>query len=270
MVMDILKTFEHNGKILQLAAYEPATLLRPGKPVSVRSPGAGNFEIGAIQLSKADIAAGEDIMLSAQISGKNIAFIYAELLLHNPAADQAYGPVAREHIPAARNKENGRLARPDWDETIDISFRLRPSLSLLTDGVNFAFGFLSPEDYASTDKRLEGLYNENTRARLTFTATGELKSAIAFKEQRGPAMLHELNFKPGDRFTPFVQIVTSPAGENQNWETKVALSDLLTFGGQAFCIKSEPPIPGEYLVGLLIQDLDGGYTRKYIPLTINK
>jgi hypothetical protein len=268
--MEIFKTFEHNGKVLQLAAYEPKSSPRPARPSTARKPGAGKFEIGAIQLSAAEISAGEEITLSAQINGKNIAFVYTDILLHDKNSGQAYGPVLREHLPAERNKEIKGVAHPDWDETINISVTLRPSLPLLTDSENFAFGFLTPEGYAVAGHRLEGLYNDGTRTRITFTEAGEIKTVTAFKEQRGPALPHELSFKSGDTFTPFVQIYTPPAEENKNWETKMALSNPLTFGDQSFRCQAEAPMPGEYLIGILVQDLDGGLARKYVPLKIGK
>ena len=148
--MEVFQTFEHNGKVLQLITYEPESS-KPAKVSTLRAPGAGKLEIGNLNLS-------DEFTLTAQISGKNIAYIYTEILLKDRGLDQFYGPVAREHVPADRNKETRGISRPDWDETVKLAVRLRPSLRLLTDGVDSAFCFAAPEGYGTSDYRLGGLY----------------------------------------------------------------------------------------------------------------
>jgi hypothetical protein len=63
---------------------------------------------------------------------------------------------------------------------------------------------------------------------------------------------------------------TSPPTEDGKWEVATALSTLLTFREQPLQLVTESPIPGEYLAGILIQDLDRKLTRKYAPLNISK
>ncbi len=269
--MEIFQTFAHNGKILQLATYESATASRPAQTVSMRPPGAGDFEIGPLSLSADKIGAGEELTLTAQVSGENIAFIYTEILLRDPHREQFYGPVAQEYVQAQRSKEIGGVSHPDWDAAISVSVRLSPSLRLLTDGVDFAFGFLSPADYGSFDTWLDGIYTAadgetQRRARLSFDSAGAITQAVAYKGRSGSAAPHALTFKSGDQFTPFVQILTPPTAENPAWQVTTALSTPLSFRGQPFCWVKETLIPGDYLVGLLVQDMDGGLTRQYASL----
>jgi hypothetical protein len=264
--MTVIQTFEHNGKVLQINTYETESP-KPTKASTLRAPGAGKFEIGHISLSN-------EFTLTAQITGKNIAYIYTEILLKDKSLNKFYGPVARETIQADRNKETGGVSRPDWDDTINLAVQLRPSLHLLTDGVDSAFGFCIPEGYGNPDYRLDGLYTlaDGTpprRARITFDSAGETKEIAAFKEQGRRSTPHRLTPKQGDQFAPFVQVLTPPAGEDGKWEFATALSNPLTFRDQPLRVETEAPMPAEYLVGILILDLDGKPTRKYVPLTIN-
>ncbi len=265
--MTVIQTFEHNGKVLQLITYESESP-KPAKASTVRAPGAGKFEIGQINLS-------DEFTLTAQVTGKNIAYIYTEILLKDKSLDQFYGPVAREHIHADRDKETGGISRPDWDDAINLAVTLRPSLTLLTDGVDSAFAFATPEGYGNPDHRLGGLYTPAggaapRRARITFDSNGETKEIVVFKEQGRRSTPHALTPKQDDQFAPFVQILTQPAraAENGKWEVTTALSTPLTFREQPLQLITEYPMPAEYLVGILVQDLDGGFTRKYIPLAI--
>ncbi|MDO8755688.1 MAG: hypothetical protein Q7J80_17475, partial [Anaerolineales bacterium] len=189
--------------------------------------------------------------------------------------NQFYGPVAREYIQADRNKESGGVSRPDWDDAINLAVRLNPGLRLLTDGVDSAFGFFLPAGYDSSGYQLDGLYTpadgaDQRRARITFDSAGETTDVLAYKEQGGRGTPHALTLRQGDQFTPFVQILTQPADENQTWQVAKGLSTPLTFHGQPLRWAEEPLMPADYLVGLLVQDLDGGFTRKYAPLVVSE
>jgi len=270
--MEFFRTFTHNGRVLQLARYDDAAA-KPVKAPAVNAPGAGKFEIGAVTLSAEKIAAGETFTLSAQVTGKNIAFLYTEVLFHDKELNQFYGPVAREYVPAPREKTTGGVVRPDWDDTLNLTIDLNPSLRALTDGVDSAFGFLIPAGYGASDSRLDGLYTpaDGTtprRARITFNSAGETADVLAYKEQGVVGAPRALTFKQDDQFAPFVQILTAPADENSAWQAVKGLSAPLVFRGQPFYCVTESLMPGEYLVGALAQDLDGNLTRKYAPLTI--
>jgi len=260
--MTTFQTFEHNGKVLQLATYKSPSASKPKKASAVRAPGAGKFEIVQINLS-------DDLTLTAQISGKNIAYIFTEILFKD--GGQYYGPVAREYIQADQNKETGGISRPDWDDTINLSIKLRPSLPLLTNGVDSAFAFATPTGYGISGWRLDGQYtsadSQTTRARITFDSDGKIKEILAIKEKGTKSTPHALTPKPGDTFAPFVQVLAEQDGKSPR-ETETVLSTPLTFGDQPFRLEKESLIPGNYLAGILIQDLDGKFTRKYVPFTI--
>jgi hypothetical protein len=248
--MEILQTFEYNGQQLQIATYKPEDSPRPARSASRRAPGA------------------------AQVSGRHIAQIYTELLLQDKGSNQLYGPVMRNYVQAERNKVTGGVSRPDWDETIHLSLRLHPGLRLLTDGSDSAFGFLLPSGYDSSDYCLDGLYTASAetsrRARITFDSAGKITQALAFKEKGGSAMPHAVTFKPGDQFAPFVQMLNPPTDENPAWRVTPGLSTPLTFRDQPLRWVTEAPMPGDYLAGLLVEDLDGTLTRQYSPLTIRE
>jgi hypothetical protein len=260
--MTILKTFEHKGRTLKLLPYDaPAKPAK--KPSARRAPGAGDFEINQL--------AFVDNTLTAQISGKHIAYLFVEILMKD--GDKFYGPVLREYIPADLDKETGGILRPDWGDPISLSIPLRPSLTLLTDGVDSAFAFCIPEGYRVSGCYLDGQLTttaegSQSRARITFDSDGtpRIKEILAYKEQRMKrfATPRPVTPKPGDTFAPFVQVLTE---EDGSWKTETVLSTPLTFSDLPFRLENESLIPGEYLVGVLVQDLDGGFTRKYIPLT---
>jgi len=263
--MTHLKTFEHKGRALKLTAYDaPAKPAK--KPSARRAPGAGDFEISQLAFA--------DNTLTAQISGKHIAYLFVEILMKD--GDKFYGPVLREYVPADSDKETGGILRPDWGDPISFSIPLRPSRTLLTDGVGSAFAFTIPEGYRTQGCYLDGLLRITTaaegsqfRARITFDSDGSVKQILAreAKQQRMKSIPRPITPKPGDTFAPFVQVLTEQDGKSLR-ETETVLSTALTFGEQPFRLEKESLLPGEYLAGILVQDLDGGFTRKYVPFAI--
>jgi len=262
------KIFNHKGRALKLTAYN-APAKPASKPSSHRAPGAGQFEISQLTLA--------ENTLTAQISGKNIAYLFVEILMKD--GEKFYGPVLREYIPADSDNETGGVKRPDWSNPISISIKLRPSLTLLTDGVDSAFAFCIPTGYGDSGCQLDGQYisaaeGKQSRARISFDGDGTLrvKEILAFNEQKMKSTPHALTPKPGDKFAPFVQILTPSDEQDGKFlrKTETALSTPLSFGEQPFQLLTEDLIPGEYLIGILIQDLDGGIARKYVPFPIGE
>lgn len=262
--MTNLRSFEYKNRTLALAAYD-APVKPARKPNSRRAPGAGKFEIMHLDLSRS----GAALTLKAEISGKNIAYLFAEILIKD--GKQCYGPVLREYIHADHEKETGGVKHPDWEESASLSIRLLPGLPLLTDGTASAFAFAHPEGYGLAGSWLDGQYTsagKQTRARITFAGDNRISGFMAFKEQRLKSTPRVLAPKPGDTFAPFVQVLTPPAEESGKWETAIVLSTPLTFSEQPLRMEKETLMPGEYLVGIVIQDLDGGFTRRYLPFTV--
>jgi hypothetical protein len=247
--MDLLQTFESQGTVLPLFSYEPGSA-KPAKRPSQRASGMARFEIGQIDLS----AVSDEMALTAR-------------------ADRYFGPLTREHIRAGRDRETGDLLRPDWDDPVDVSARFRPNLRLLTDGVDSAFCCSIPEGYGDPDQRLLGLYTPihgtgPLRASLTIDRDGDVRRMVAYKDQRGHSMPRALTPGSGDRFDPFVQVHTLSA-EGGDWEVATALSTPLTLSDKHLRVVARAPMPGEYLVGLVVKDLDGGLTRRYASHVID-
>ena len=164
------------------------------------------------------------------------------------------------------------MRRPYWDDSMDIAVKARAGLRLLTDGVESAFCFSAPEAYDDPDRLLTGLYTpagrtEPLRAALTLGETGMVKSVLAYKEQGRRAMPRAVTPDPGDTFVPFVHVFRLPEGRAE-WEIGTVLSAPLTFGGSGLWAIDAEPLPGDYLAGVVVQDLDGRSTRRYVPLRL--
>jgi len=261
--MKLLQAFEYQGTVLRLFTYDSGSS-KPATPSSRHASGGGRFEIEPVGLS----AVGNELTLSTRVTGKSFAYIFVEMLLKDPGADRFFGPMTREHIRADRNREIGGLPRPDWDDPVDITVRLRPSLRLLTDGVDSAFCCSVPEGYGDPGHRLSGLYTPvrgagPLQASITIDSAGDLRRVVAFRERDGHSLPRALTPASGDRFSPFVQ-VHALSSEGWDWNIATALSTPLTISNNRLRMVVCSPLPGEYLSGLAVEDLDGKLTRRYV------
>ncbi len=271
--MRVVQTYIHASRELHLHAYESPVLAagaasegeaRTGR----RAPGAGSLEFEALTVDRQRDA----LTLTTRVRGTNLGYLYAELLLKDKASDVFYGPVCREYIRAERNEGSSGITRPVWGEDVAVSARLRPTLRLLTDGAELSFCCPLPEGYSSPGYRQGGLYTlageqEPLRALLGFSSEGVLKRAIAYPEhdRRGGARV--LTPSQGDRFVPFCQVL-SMSDTSDGWRVTTALADTLTLGSWPLRVVTERALPGDYLVGVVAQDLDGGFHRQYAPVRL--
>lgn len=268
------RVFEHKGMVLHVNESERESLERagPAGSAAVRAPGAGQVEIGRLALS-VDV---EGLELTARVTGKSIAYIYAEVLLEDSGLDRFYGPVAREHVRSVRHTQSRGVTLPDWDDPVGASIRFRPSLRVLTDGLDSAFCFSTPESYDSPDRRLEGLYTPAggtgpLRAVLRLAADGQVRSILVHRTRaRGRVSTpRSVAAKEGDGFAPFVEVVT-PGVDGAGWAATTALSTLLKLRDRPLRVLTGSLMPGDYLAGLVVQDLDGGLTRVFAPFKIRE
>jgi len=274
--MGIEQTYLHKGRELNLYGYQDPGGVDPDQ-VPVRSgakaPGAGEFEFDVL-----GVAWQQDVLaLSTKVKCHNLAYLYAELLIKDPQRDVYYGPVSREYIRAQDNESSSGITRPVWGDEVEVNARLRPLLRLLTNGAEFSLCCPLPEGYSSPGFRQGGLYTlagdaEPLRALLGFSGEGALRRAIAYRRHerrtgaRARAGARVLTPSQDDSFAPFIQAFT--ASKAGGWDINTALGDTLTMGSWPLRMVTDTALPGEYLAGVIAQDLDGGTERKYVPVRL--
>ncbi|MBN1320968.1 MAG: hypothetical protein JXA87_09010 [Thermoleophilia bacterium] len=263
------RTFEYKGMSLRITdrVSEPSQPSGPGRPAAVRAPGAGDLEIEGLVLA----ADAEGYELTARVTGRNIAYVYTEVLLKDVSLDRFYGPVSRDQVWAEWQSQARGWRRPNYP--VDLTARLRPRLQLLTDGLSTAFCFSTPEARDSTHgsvenhRRIEGWYTpaggaEALRAVLTLAAGGEVAGMLVYKARGRVSTPRALSAKEGDTFVPLVQVL-EPPGNGKGWVATTALSTPLAFRERSPRVITETLMPGDYLAGFVAQDLDGGFARAY-------
>lgn len=298
--MSISRKFMHRGNVFDWNVAElPA---EPDAP-DFAAPGAASVVIAPVSLSATFLAAVEDVTLTTTVTGENITYIFIEVLLYDEAHGYAYGPVYREYLQAPDHKEVGGIPHPVWGETVAIHTTFRPTLRALSDGAATAFAFAVPEDYVyppemmaySIRGRFITAGDQTSReAKLSFDNTGRMTRIIGFAKHsesragteshgvvKGRGMAQSLGAFPslgapraitpqsGDTFTPEGRVLLPPQDADGAWGEGMGTSTPLTFKEETpFCWESLPLPPATYLAGVLVEDFDGGFTRKYTPLIV--
>jgi hypothetical protein len=272
--MEIVRNFVINDWGLKIAFNEPEIGSAPFKSDnSAGAPGSGNYRINTMRLAEDTIVPGEVLDLSVQIFGENIAYLFTEIFFQDK--EYYYGPVTQEYVSTKDEKEIHGVLHPVWESEINLTLEITPTLRILTNGEAAAFAFMQTVGYGQEVYQLEGLYTKkdsgnSNRARLKFDASGELTDKRVIQEKRGRLVSHELAIKTGDLFIPAVQVMTDQNLSNPRMHTIHGLSDTLVKTEEPFHWVDESAIPGDYLLGLVIEDFNGDQTRHFVPFTIKR
>ena len=113
--MDILRTFEVNGRLLKIASHGPITSAPP--PVlepPVIAPGTGKFEIGPLQLS-AEKNHTRRIVVSHHTDKRSqyCFHLHREILFQDGDSGQFYGPVMQEYVLSGKNEKAQGVIYPN-------------------------------------------------------------------------------------------------------------------------------------------------------------
>jgi hypothetical protein len=269
--MEIARTFEHTGYQLQISAAEIAFDVDP--IADSTAPGSGPISVVGLALSSTQLAPGESLTVSAQVNGETIAFIFLELYLRDTELGLCFGPLMHLFIPSPVERTIQGKISPQWDANNDVSLQLTPTLMLLTDGAQAALACLRCTEYSMQDYELDG---ETTpcgetftrRARLTFDHAGDLASTLVYKKSGRRMLPHEHAFSAGDTFRPHIDILPDLANGIPQQNAR-GYANMLRCQSQPFTLVEAPLIPGEYLLALGVEDLDGEQTRFFAPFSFH-
>lgn len=249
----------------------------PEEGSEIEAPGQGNITISEIYASTTELAYGETLTYSADISGTNIGYLYYYVDYYVEEYD-SYVMADMGYLSSSESREVGGLVYPDWGEDeFSIETEWEPVVYYLSDGVDEAFIALEPETYGETYEEdvytLYGLYapggdeSKEQEAMIRFDGNFDLKSFWVFTGEDGTGAPREATLEEGDTFSIW-ELWLEYNPDTEYWEYVYYLGDTLTFYGEPFSIVAYDAFAGEYEVGILAEDYDGNITESYIDVTI--
>lgn len=270
---DDFLTYHYTGRGFGPA---PAAASVPQRGTTVSAPGAGRIELGAISLSDNVAAPGRPVLMSTEVSGQNIGYIFFFTGFYDESSNSIF-MADTDYLESDASKEISGVYYPDWgdDAEFTMEFEWEPLMFAISDGVDSVLAMLTPQDYGATAAdaiyTVEGIYSygdggETRYARLYFQ-DGVLTQVFGFTGQDGTGAPREIIPQSGDSFTVLERWMDL---DSQGGVSQVSTQEggTLTFGDQTLVWEELDAAVGQYIVGFIVEDLDGARTEVYTQVSV--
>ncbi len=241
----------------------------------VRSPAAGQISVTNLSADRTDVGIGQTVTLSADISGENLGQIYLFVGYYDRGSNSVF-VADQDYLESGDTRQVSGVYYPDWgagDFTLDFDWE--PVVFAVSDGNVLVPALFRPQDYGRTWEEavytVDGTYTfadsgEQLPARLNFI-DGVMRQAFGFTGESEAGAPHEITPQAGDTFT--VQEEWLDLNSTGNVVSR-ALQDggTLTFGDQMFTWETLDAAAGEYVVGFVVEDLDGNRQEAFTPINV--
>jgi hypothetical protein len=268
---DDFLAFHYTGQSFEAAPREPTL---PGAGAVVSGPGAGAFELSAISLSSTVAAPGRPVLLSMDIRGENVGYVLFFTGFYDRQSNSIF-VADTDYIESSATQEIDGVYYPVWPEPeFTLEFEWEPLMFAIDDGTDSVTAALLPESYGATYEeatyRVDGIYTyasgESRYARLYFR-DGWLRQVFGFTGEDGTGSPREIYPQRGDRFTVLEKWLDLDAQGNVV-QKATQQGGTLTFGNQMFSWEALDAAPGDYVLGFIVQDLDGNSYEQYATVDV--
>ncbi|MBN2548305.1 MAG: hypothetical protein JXB15_04040 [Anaerolineales bacterium] len=258
---------------------EPGTLVTPAPETGeVVAPGSGNITIKPITLSSSTVSPQGTVMLSTEISGQNVGYLYIYVLYYDQDS-ASYQTADIDYIASETTKEMNGVYYPDWGAGVSfpLDFEWSPTVFFLNNGGEEVFAVLEPETYgvgsADTFYTVRGYFTfsdsgEKRNGYIRFNGEGKLDSIWGYTNADGTGSPRQITPLVGDTFTVFnewLEFTPNPDGEFVDYEGGV-----ITFSDQPLEFVGYDAPPSDYLLAIIVEDLDGNTTLAYAQVTVTE
>jgi hypothetical protein len=258
--------------------FQPATNIAvvPERGAAISAPGSGPLEVSPITLFDNVAAPGKPILLSIDIYGNNIGYVYLFVGFFDRASNAIF-VADTDYLESNNTREIDGVYYPDWGDAgeLTMEFEWEPVVFAINDGVDSVVAHFTPQSYGASFEdaiyTVDGIYTyadggETRYSRLYFN-DGYLKQVFGFTGQGGTGAPREITPQTGDTFT--VLETWMDLDQQGNVAQRVTQEGgALTFGEQMFTWEELDAAAGEYIVGFIVEDLDGTAYPVYNKVTV--
>lgn len=251
----------------------------PSRDAKLPPPGAGQISIAPLTITPSTISANNIVNIQTNITGDQIAQISLVALLKH---DDRYLTFFVDYIKGNSSQEQNGVFYPVWERTnnaIQINLDWQLAYDGVCDGSTCAFALVNPDKYTTDPNDLqyfvEGWY--------VHSETGKKIEATMYFNNFGDNLIRNIIVNPvgndsikipsslipksGDQFIMLDTWYT--VDESGMFHIAYQEGNTLTFGDQPFNFGSGGDAdPGEYAVGIMVEDMDGNVTMQFAPLTV--
>lgn len=269
---DEFLAFHYTGRAFQRGE---RTVTVPDRSVEIKSPASGGIQVSPLEASALSVKPGEAIDLSSEISGANIGYVRLLVGFLDQVNNSIY-LIDSDYLESPKTQELNGVYYPDWGaEAFTLEFAWEPIVFAIEDGVNTAVALFTPESYGASPENavysVEGIYTyadsgEQRYARLYFS-NGQLNQVFGFTGTESTGAPREIIPSSGDTFTVLEKWMDI---DSQGKVTGVVQQEgeTLTFGETMFTWTQLYAAAGEYMVGFIVEDLDGKAQTVSVRVTV--
>jgi hypothetical protein len=255
---------------------QPAPPSGVGTGGTTRAPGSGEIRISNLKASSRTAAPGQPVILTADIEGENIGHIYLMVGYLDENANSLF-IIDQDYLESDPTRELDGVYYPTWSENTEftLQFEWDPVVFNLSDGQNSATALFRPVSYGESFE--EALYSVDGRytfsngsgsvpARLYFK-NGLLQQVVGFTGEADTGAPREIIPSTGDSFT--VQETWLDLNQDGSVRERVSQDGItLFFGDDVLQWESLAAAPGRYVVGFVVEDMDGDQVQSFLPIQV--
>jgi hypothetical protein len=241
----------------------------PATPVTARKP----LQVAPIRLSAEVAYPDAPVSVETEVTGARVAYVYSFIGRFLPEEDVLIVE-DQDFLFSDADTTVGGVTYPQWpDGSFTVGYDWEPLVYAISDGETAIRTLFAPETYGEQPTYVvEALYtfadgSPDRYARLFFR-DGTLAQVFGFTGAgtTGAGTPREITPQPGDQVTVFAQGYNF--AEDAEDELYLAEAGTLTFGDTPFTLEVTPAPSGNYVVGVIAEDLDGNEVEAYEALFV--
>jgi len=267
---DDFLAFHYAGRDFSSQTSEPFT---PSGSFSVRAPGAGTITVSEITKSSDVAAPNQPVRLSMDVSGENIGFIYLFVGYYDPGSNSV-AVLDTDFLESPDTRQVNGVYYPVWSNDFTLSFEWDPVVFAVNDGFEKQTALFTPQTYGSTFEEatyvVDGIYTfaengESVNAQLYFQ-NGTLVQIFGITGTNDTGAPREITPQANDTFTILQKWIET----SSNGAAQATYEDggSITFGANPITWEQLFAAEGDYVVGFIIEDLDGNQYPVYTQITV--
>ena len=246
----------------------------PDASTPVRAPGAGQITVSALTLSGTTAAPGQPIDISAQVKGSNIGYIYLFVGYYDKASN-SIAVVDTDYLESADTRQVAGVFYPVWSSSFTMKLSWDPTVFTISDGKKSVLALFQPEQYGLDKTQaiytVDGTYtyvvDKQTRPARLYFRNGLLEAVYGFTDQQDAGAPREIIPQAGDTFT-IQESWLDLDSSGKVTQSASQQGDTLTFGSQTFKWEEKYAAAGSYVVGFIVEDMDGNRQQVYNTVTV--
>ncbi len=270
---DDFLAFHYTGRSFDI---QHRTAVIPESSLSVRAPGSGAVAVSPIKLSANIADPDHPVLLSADIQGENIGYIYLFVGFYDSASN-SINVVDMDYLDSSETREIEGVYYPVWGDGEDftLEFEWEPLMFAVSNGRDKPLALLHPRSYGASPEQavytVDGIYTfsdggERRYARLYFS-NGSLRQVFGFTGEDFSGAPREIIPQSGDQFTILERWMDLDASGKVSQVVDLPGGNL-TFTNQTFTWEELWAAPGEYVVGFMVEDLDGNLYQAFSQILV--